>query len=95
MKRTLEHTQRGLIEYTSQPTRTELEALDSFSFYDGAIRVTFRKRLHGPENGRGKRRPTWEGFTSHNGRTLSAYAGTDKTFDLSKAVCKIAARVKD
>ncbi len=82
-------SQRGTKEYRTQPSREELESLDSFSFYDGSIRVTFRKRRHGDEHGRDKRKPTWNGYATVDGRTVAAYAGNSETFDLSKVLSKI------
>ena len=89
-----QNPQRGNREFRTQPSRDELEALDSFSFYDvtegpSPIRVTFRKRRHGDENGRDKRRPTWNGYATVGGQTVAAYAGNSETFDLSKVLKKI------
>jgi hypothetical protein len=83
------NAQRGLPDFDASPTREEPEGLAAFSYYDGSIRVTFRKRHHGPDHNRGKRQPTWEGYVSTQGRTVSAYAGNSVTFDLTKALCKL------
>jgi hypothetical protein len=84
-----QNAQRGLAQFAEQPTTDELERLDSFSYCDGSIRVTFRKRQHGPEHGRGKRKPTWNGFATIDGRTVAAYAGNSETFNLDRALSKI------
>lgn len=83
------NSQRGTKEYRTQPSRAELQALDSFSYYDGTTRITFRKRRHGDENGRDKRKPTWNGYATIGGRTVAAYAGNSQTFDLTKVLDKV------
>jgi len=77
-------SKRGLPTYYRQPSREELETLESFSYKaPNGLRITFGKyRREG-------RKPMWNGVVCRKGKSHTVYAGTCKTFDLAKAEAKI------
>lgn len=84
----METSKRGLPTYRTQPTKDELESLDSFSFKaPSGLRVTFHKRQ------RAGRKPTWNGVVHRKGKSYCAYAGTSRTFDIQKVLVSLESKV--